>query len=229
MKKILNFAWMLLVGFCLGTIITQTLVAAVIWPRLKLDKERCSRIAAIAQGIEPAAKEGVKSSKAASSEQPSYQEVIETRSVKYRNLELREQQLRNNMAQVQSQESQLADEGKRYKQLREAFDAELAELEKKSTSAGMTEVRQTFEKLDPAQAKELLVEMLDKKEIDKVVVLLRDMQLKSRTNIIAEFQTPEDLDKISEVLRRLREGEPEADIVDNAKGKLEPKKPAAGP
>jgi hypothetical protein len=229
MKKILNFAWMLLVGFCLGTIITQTLVAAVIWPRLKLDKERCSRIAAIAQGIEPSAKEGVKSSKAASSEQPSYQEIIETRSVKYRNLELREQQLRNNMAQVQSQESLLADEGKRYKQLREAFDAELAELEKKSTSAGMTEVRQTFEKLDPAQAKELLVEMLDKKEIDKVVVLLRDMQLKSRTNIIAEFKTPEDSDKISEVLRRLREGEPEAGIVDDAKGKLEPKKPAAGP
>jgi hypothetical protein len=229
MKKLLNFAWMLVVGFCVGTIITQTLLAAVLWPKMKLDRERVSRIAAIAQGIDAAAKEDAKSSKLPEGEQPSYQEIVEARAVKYRNLELREQQLRNNLVQVQSAESKLADESKKYKQLREGFDIDLVELQKTSTSTGMEELRQIIGKLKPKQAKEVLVEMLDKKEIDKVVILLREMPLKSSTKIIAEFKTGEDLDKISEVLRRLREGEPEINLVDNAKGKIEPKKSANGP
>jgi hypothetical protein len=220
---------MLVVGFCVGTIITQTLLAAVLWPRMRLDKERITRIAAIAQGIDDAAKEGAKASKQSEGEQPSYQEIVDTRAVKYRNLELREQQLRNNLVQVQSEESKLADDSKKYKQLRESFDIDLAQLEKSATSTGMEELRRTLEKMKPKQAKEVLVEMLDKKEIDKVVILLRQMILKNRVNIIAEFKSGEDLDKISEVLRRLREGEPEIEISDNAKSRMTPKKTANGP
>ena len=52
---------------------------------------------------------------------------------------------------------------------------------------------------------------------------------KKRANIIGEFKTDEELDKISEVLRRLREGQPEIEISDNAKSRMTPKKTANGP
>ena len=46
---------------------------------------------------------------------------------------------------------------------------------------------------------------------------------KKRANIIGEFKD-DDKEKLSEVLRRLREGQPEIKAVDNAQAKLESKR-----
>lgn len=223
MKKLLNIVRILALGFCVGTVIAQLLTAAVLWPKLKLDRGRFSQIVAIAQGVDVSAKEDANGSTQFEGEQPSFQQIVEARAVKYRNLELREQQLRNNLAQVQSEESKLADDMKKSKQLRDAFNAQLAEMRQNSTSAGMEEMRRTLESIKPKQAKDLLLEMLDKKEIDDVVLLLSQMPDKKRANIIGEFKN-DDLEKLSVVLRRLREGQPETKAVENAQAKLESKK-----
>jgi hypothetical protein len=227
MKNILNLLWMLVICVCVGTVLTQMLLAAVLLPKLKLNRERISQIAAIAQGADAPAKESAKAPAQPEGEQASYQEIGEARAVKYRNLELREQQLRNNLVQVQSEENKLADDVKRFKQLSEGFNSQLAEVRQSSTSEGMDNVLRTLVSIKPKQAKELLLEMLDKKEIDAVVTFMKQMQDKKRANIIGEFKTDEEKEKISEVLRRLREGMPETKAVDKAQEKLQNNKTAS--
>jgi hypothetical protein len=104
------------------------------------------------------------------------------------------------------------------------FDAKLAALNGDAMSAGVDEVRRTLETVKPKQAKQFIVEMLDRKEIDDVVTLLSGMADAKRAKIIGEFKTPGDLDKISEVLRRIREGEPSSSLSDTARKQLDQSK-----
>jgi hypothetical protein len=224
MKKILNLLWVLALCFCVGTVITQMLLAAVLLPKLKLNNERIAQIAAIAQGADLAPKEGPKGTPPLENEQASYQEIVEARAVKYRNLELREQQLRNNLVQVQSEEGKLVDDMKRSKQLADSFNAQLEAVRKSATSSGMDDLLRTIVKMQPKQAKEQLIVMLDNKEMDAVVSLIRQMPDKQRANIVGQFKTDEEKEKLSEVLRRLREGQPEMQVVEKTQAKAENKK-----
>ena len=182
---------------------------------------------AIAQGADFPAQEAAKGPAPLEGEQASYQEIVEARAVKYRNLELREQQLRNNLAQVQSEENKLADEVKRCKQLSDNFNAQLDEVRKTAASSGMDDVLRTLVSIKPKQAKDLLLEMLDKKEIDAVVTFMKQMPDKKRANIIGEFKTDDEREKIGEVLRRVREGMPEIEAVDKAQENMQNDKTAA--
>jgi hypothetical protein len=224
MIKILNLLWVLILGFCVGTVITEALLAAVLAPKLKLNNARVAQIAAIAQGADVAPKEGPKGASPPENEQASYQEIVEARAVKFRNLELREQQLRNNLAQVQLEESKLADDIKRNKQLADSFNAQLEAVRKNATSSGMDDLLRTIVKMQAKQAKEQLIVMLDNKEMDAVVSLIRQMPDKQRANIIGQFKTDEEKEKLAEVLRRLREGQPEMQVVEKAQAKAENKK-----
>lgn len=223
MKKILKLGWILVLCFCIGTIITQVILAAVVFPKLKLNHERVAQIVAIAQGAELPKKEEAKSPATQEGEQASYQEVVEARAVKYRNLELREQQLRNNLVQVQSEESKLADDIKRNKQLADNIKNDVEQIQKSSTTAGMEDVLAKLISMKPKQAKEQLVVMLDNKEIDAVVALMKQMPDKKCASIIAEFKTDDEKLKLSEILRRIREGMPEMKAVDKAQEKLQAK------
>jgi hypothetical protein len=226
MKNIIKTVGVLALCVCVGTVLAQMLIAAVVLPRLKIDRQRIAQIVAIAQGADLAAKEDAKAAATPEGEQASYQEIVESRAVKYRNLELREQQLRNDLVQVQTEEGKLADEAKTYKQIRDSFNAQLKDVRETSTAAGMDDVLRTLISIKPEQAKEVLLDMLDKKEIDAVVVFMKQMPDKKRANIIGEFTSEEEKQKLSEVLRRLREGLPEIKAVDKAQAKLEAKSPS---
>jgi hypothetical protein len=222
MKKILNILWMLLLCVCVGTVLAQVLIAAVVMPKLKLNSDRLSKIVSLAQGNEIAVKEVAKP-RTLEAEQPSYQEIVESRAVKYRNLEMREKQLQNNLAQVQSEESKLADDIKRAKQLKDGFDEQLNQVRDNATSAGMQDVMSKLANMKPSLAKEMLIMMLDEKQIDAVVTLLKEIPEKKCAKIIGEFKTDEEKEKLSEVLRRIREGVPEIKAVEKSQAKAEPK------
>ena len=55
--------------------------------------------------------------------------------------------------------------------------------------------------------------MLDQKEVDDVVALLSGMTEGKRAKIIAEFKTPAEIDEIGDVLRRIRQGAPAANVA----------------
>ena len=89
----------------------------------------------------------------------------------------------------------------------------------------MDDNRAKLESIKAKQAKELLLEMLDQQEINDVVTLLKGMPNVKAAKIIGEFKTPDELEKIGQVLRLIREGTPVSDLVANTREKLEQPKP----
>jgi hypothetical protein len=222
-KRLVSGVWTIFVYACVATIISQAIMLSYLISTWKIDQQRWLQVYMAARGIEsvknqePAAKTGDETP----SEQPSYEQILEARAMKYRNLELREQQLRDAVSQLQFQEAGLADNEKSFQKLREGFNAQLSSMRDGSLATGKEEVRRTLESIKPKQAKQLILEMLENKEINDVVALLTPMSDAKRAKIIGEFKTPEELEKISEVLRLIREGQPQAKVTETTLKKLE--------
>ena len=222
-KRLLGGAWIMFVYACVGTMISLVIIMTYLISAWKIDDQRWLRIIAAAQGIQPAETlpTQAKGAEEKSSEQPSFDQILETRAIKSRNLELREQELRNGLSQLQLEQTKLAEDRKSYKRLRDEFDAQLLSMREGSAASGKEEVRSTLENLKPKQAKALILDMLENKEIDDVVTLLSPMPDAKRAKILGEFKTAEELEKLSEVLRRIRVGLPSANPPENTRKQLE--------
>lgn len=227
MGRLLQAAGAALTYFCVATVLTQIILAVVIASKWHLDRQRVAQMLAIASGVDLLAvrEEAGKEPELPLAEQPSYEQVLEARAAKMRNLELREQALQDELTRLRLQQEQVADEQKRYKQLKESFDAALRAQREGAEASGTDEVRRILEAIKPKQAKELLVQMLNDKKLDEVVVLLAAMPDARRAKIVGEFKTPEDAQLVGEVLRRIGQGVPTAEIADETLEQLAPPKP----
>ena len=130
-------------------------------------------------------------------------------------MSLREQALRSSLQQVQSEQRQLVEAKKQFQAVQEKFAHDVTSLEKGAVAAGRDDARRTLEAMKPKQAKELLVQMLDRKEMDEVVLLLAGMTESKRAKIAAEFKGPGELEQLGEVLRRIRQGTPLVGMAEN--------------
>jgi hypothetical protein len=157
-------------------------------------------------------------------EQPSFGQLADARALRTRDLDLREQSLRSNLQLLQTQQRQVTDDKKKLRKVKDGFEVELVSLQKGAAATGREDVRRTLESLKPKQAKEQLLLMLEKKEIDDVVMLVGGMAENKRAKVIAEFKTPAESEQISEVLRRIRQGMPTTEKVDETQKTLEPPK-----
>jgi hypothetical protein len=222
-QRLFGSLWTLFVYTCVGTVISQVILLVYLHSAWKIDKQRWMQMIATAQGIMPA--EGkethTKNEEDKVAEQASYEQVLDARAMKYRDMELRERDMRNSLSLLQSEQLKLAEDKKRYKQLRDTFDTQLSEMSEGTVAAGRDEVRRTLENVKPKQAKALILEMLNKQEIDNVVTLLSPMQDNKRAKIFGEFKTPDELVKLSEVLRRIREGLPKVTVPETTRKQLE--------
>jgi len=229
MGRLVGALGSLVVYFCSATLIAQVVMIAYLWSAWKMDQDKVVRSLAIARGLEPAVpepKEEEEKKEPVLSEQASYEELLERRAVKLRDLELREQSLASALDELKFQQQQLADSRQQEQQRVAQFTTELKSLKSGAEASGRDLVRRTLETVKPRQAKEQLFEMLQNNETDQVVMLLANMPENRRAKILAEFKTPEENKKLAEVLRRLREGQPEANLVDKTQQTPVPTKPA---
>ncbi len=218
----LQTAVSLFVYFCAATLLAQVIILAYLWSTWQLDRDKVVQMLAVAQGIDlfAAQKQDQFSLEQVAPEQPSYQDWIQRRATMFRDLELRELALENALSQLKSQERQLADDQQENEQLMADFQARLLTLRQGAEAEGMETVGRILETLKPKQAKEQILEMLSNDETDEVVLLLNGMTDSKRAKILAEFETPEENAKISEVLRLIREGKPVASLTEETLGQL---------
>lgn len=227
MGRLLQTAGAALSYFCVATVLTEIILAVAIASKWHLDRARVAQMLAIAGGADLLAvrAEAEKEPEQPPAEQPSYEQVLEARAAKMRNIELREQSLQAELTQLRLWQEKVADQQKRYAQLKESFDAALRAQSEGAEANGIDEVRRILEAVKPKQAKELLVQMLNDKKLDEVVVLLTAMPDARRAKIIGEFKTPEEAALVGEVLRRIGQGVPTAEIADDTLKQLSPPKP----
>jgi hypothetical protein len=222
-RRLMSAAGTLLVALALGTVIAEAIMLAFVWSKWRMDDERLQQMAAIAQGYDlvemRARAEGERET--VSTEQLSPEQVVEARAKKDRDLELREQALAQGVEQLRFERRKHAEELAQFKQTRTAFEAQLAKLKGGEQQSGMEQNIAMIENMKPKQAKEQLLQMYDKKEIDAVVRMMAGMTPSKRKKISAEFRTPEENEKLGEILRRIREGYPLAMAADETEKQLE--------
>ena len=137
-----------------------------------------------------------------------------------RNVDLREQMLITLHEQIQSQQRQLVEEKRRYQKEREEFETKLLAIRKEAENEGTTQTAAILQRLKPAQAKQQILRMLQDNQVDQVVLLLSEMQESKRAKILNEFKTPEETAQLAEVLRRLRQGDPTANLAEQTQKQI---------
>ena len=201
----------------------------VIASKWQLDRDRLAQMLAVASGID-LSRPAKRPRRNPSSRPPSSRPTTRCSKPAPRRCgtwSSAKQALQDDLTQLRLAQEKTADEQRRYKQSKESFDAALRRSAKGPTANGTEEVRRILEAIKPKQAKDLLVQMLDEKKLDEVVVLLSAMPDAKRAKIIGEFKTAEDKQRIGEVLDRIGEGAPTAEIADETIKQLAPPKPAA--
>jgi len=213
----------LFVYLCVGTVLAEVIVATVLANHWKLDRGRLIQILAIAQGLDLFAMrdEAEQQADEASYEQVSYEEVLAVRAEQSLNIQLREQALAEELDVANRLQRDNTTEMKRIRQISEAFRTEVTALDKEQIEGGIATERAYIEKLKKGEAKQYVGAMLDDGKIDAVIMLLRGMEDKKAADIIKEFITAGEVDKILEVLTKIREGDPGSAIVEDALRQLD--------
>ena len=222
MKNLLPTLWTFFLYFCLATLLAQAVGLVSLWVSGGLDAARLAQIVAVLQGTadtEEAAEKPVPR-KTSSTEQVSYERILRERTAQSRSLQLREDALNNALDQLRGRQDALDKRIEREKQTREAFEAQLKEIEETAVSEGMENVRQTLTKIDPGLAKNVILGMYENKEMRAIVLLLADMDNSKRAKIVEEFQTPDELEKLEVILEKIREGAPEGPLAADTRKQL---------
>jgi hypothetical protein len=185
--------------------------------------------------VKPAAEKMI-AARQAKMEDPSYDDVLRVRALRTLDQSLREQSIDDGLADLRLLQRDLMEERRRYDLLKRSFDAELEKLQHVATQSAIVEVQQTLETIKPKQAKDHMVRMLpdgfvkgeftemtdaQRQAVIDVVAIMKAMPLDKRKKILAEFDSEEDAQLLAELLRLIRIGVPEVELIGDARSRLE--------
>ncbi|HTN74856.1 MAG TPA: hypothetical protein VL096_06400 [Pirellulaceae bacterium] len=218
-----------LLYFCLATVLVQVGAIGVLSAQGLLTQEKIFQCLAAFYGVN--LHEIEEKANAANApppdEQPAFEEVIKKRALASRDLVLREAAIDKALVDVRALTAQLKTERERYDQLKQQFDARLAQLEQVFTDTSLQEVQRTLEVMQPKQAKDQILRMLEevteaeKEKVNRdVVTMLKAMPLDKRKKIVSEFKTPEEAEKLHDILKQIREGVPDTTLIRETRAQL---------
>jgi len=227
--KIVGYLGSAIVAFCVATVVSIGVLGGMLWMKGALSGDRYLNILAAVYGIEQDGRgksSGVPADK--KPEQPSYEAVLERRALVSLDLDLRESALDKSLQDLRTMESQIKTEQKRLDLWKQSFDNRIAALESGRTDQAIVELQQTIEAMAPKQAKEQILQILntpprsaEDQPLSDVVNLLKNMPLDKRKKILAEFKAPEETEKLSEILREIRLGMPESELLRDTRKQLQ--------
>lgn len=198
---------------CVGTVVAQAVAVTYLVATGALTRDRFYELIATAYGVDVDEMERqlAEESGEPSSEQASIEAVITRRAMIGIDQDLREQALRHGLDNLSRMQNMLVVERERYDNLKQGFDNRLTQLQQDAEKTALTEVQETLENIQPKQAKEQILLMIDEEEetMDAVVAILKAMSIDRRKKIIGEFKTEEEMETLHEILRHVRMGDQE--------------------
>jgi hypothetical protein len=104
----------------------------------------------------------------------------------------------------------------------------LATLETKATEESLLQLQRTMESMNPKQAKDQIMRMLEasptRPEDDPlrdVVTILKTMPADKQRKIIGEFKLEDEQERLAEILRQIRLGTPDSDLLRDTRNQLQ--------
>ncbi|QDU26968.1 hypothetical protein ETAA8_20520 [Anatilimnocola aggregata] len=227
--KIVGWIGAAFIAFCVATVISLAVLGGMLWMKGALSGDRSLSLMAALYGIPLEGKTAAeKAQDGKNPEQPSLAAVIERRALASLDLDLRESALDKSLQDLRNLESQIKTERQRLDLWKQSFDNRIATLESGRSDQAIVELQQTIEAMQPKQAKEQILQILntpprsaDDQPLHDVVNLLKNMPLDKRKKILAEFKLPEETEKLSEILREIRLGTPESELLRDTRKQLQ--------
>jgi len=227
------FQWLgnLLVALSIGTLASVVIVLAMLWWKGALADDRVLGMLAALQGIEPTPPAPALGKLDPDAEQPSIEQLLHARLRTSLDLDLRESAVDKALGDLRALESQIQSETKRLDGWKKDFDARLATLETAATDSALLQLQQTLQTLAPKQSKDHIMKMLEDPPtaaddpMQDVVTILKAMPLDKQKKIFGEFKTPEETKKMAEILRNIRLGVPDSELLRDTRSELQQKAP----
>ncbi len=204
-------------AFCIATVLTQLILFGYFLTRGVVNKETMTKVVGLLNGIDISGdrlQQIIQQSE--DREQPDFDEILEARKMKSYDMDMRLRSQKEFRDDLSTMLAELRDERDHFDERLTSFRRELEEIRQGAQSEGLQEVQRTLQSLDAAQAKEQLLIMYEDKRIDDVVTIVQAMSSEKRKDILAEFVTKEESDKLSDILRRIGEGMPTTTLIDQA-------------
>jgi len=230
-KTALHWAGNLLIALSVGTFISLLIVLAMLWWRGALADERVLGMLATLQGVKPAAPTPVPGQLDPDAEQPSIPQLLQTRLQASLDFDLRESAIDKALGDLRALETSIRTERSRLDGWKDDFDKRLARLETAATDAALLEVQQTLQAIAPKQAKDQIIKMLkdpvtaEDNPMQDVVTVLKAMPLDKRKKILGEFKTDPEIEILAEILRNIRLGSPDSDLLRQTRDQLQQPNP----
>jgi len=213
-----------LVYLCVGTVVAQAAAVAFVVATNTLTRDQVYEMLAVAYGVDLEEIQKKQSAQAvrASKEQVSLAAIAQQKAIESLDHDMREQALKNGIDNLRRMQNLHGVERQRYDNLKQAFDARLEQLHKDVDQNSILEVQLTLENIQPKQAKEQLLLMLENENaMSDVVAIVKAMPMDQRKKILGEFKTPEESEQLAEILRNIRLGHPEKPVIDQAQQMLD--------
>ena len=205
-------------AFCIGTIITQMIMMGYFAWRGTLSGDSLTKVIALVNGIDITGDRLVSIlNKTNVSEQPTFQEILASRRMASLDMDLRIRSQRVADDELTELFAEFRESEGRFDQRREAFDRKLEEDYQGAVQAGLKDVQRTLQSLAADQAKDQLMKIYDDEKIDDVVNIIQGIPVDKRKEILAEFTTPDEADKLHKILQRIGEGLPTTQLIDKAR------------
>ena len=211
MNRLLEISGAAVLYLAASLFIAQLLLFAYLAYAWKIDKNKLTQMYATAQGVDMAAdKEKLRKEIEDRIQQMSYDEILENRvsrdvRVDYANARggLTEDALLAEIRRLEDQKAQ-------FNEVMKNFEKRVADVKEQAQTAGFNELVMMMQSLQPELAKKQMILMINNNEQDRVVLMLRAMDEKPRKKLINALQTDEEVDELSDILRRVGDGEPES-------------------
>ncbi|MEM6363303.1 MAG: hypothetical protein AAF745_02670 [Planctomycetota bacterium] len=215
----MGFLIRLFAATCVATCLTQGILVGYFGVRGSLTATTATKIIALLNGIDITGNE-LRQILAESEdrEEPDFDEILEARRQESLDMDMRLRSQRQFRDELASMLEDLRLQRERFDERRQAFDRRLEEIRVGAQEEGLREVQRTLQALEADQAKEMLLRMFDDERIDDVVNIIQAMPIDKRSEILAEFASPEEADKLHEILRRIGDGLPTTSLIDEAGG-----------
>jgi hypothetical protein len=229
-KKYLRGLGLLLVWFCIGTVLAQAIWIGMLWWKGAFADERVLAMYAALHGIFPESDAAATGPAAdPNQEQLSLVEVAQRRMLSSLDLDLRETALDKGLADLRNIRAQIETEDQRLNLWKETFDIRLKKMESTALEVSLLEVQKTLEAIQPKQAKEQILKMLDdspdgrnEHAMQDIVKILKAMPLDKRRKILGEFKSEDEVTTLAEILKEIRLGAPEVDLIRDTRASLMP-------
>jgi hypothetical protein len=223
------FRWLgsLLLALSIGTTISLAVLLAMLWWKGALADERVRGMLAVLQGIQAAPPAPATATIDPDAEQPSLAQIMDARLQASLDLDLRESAIDKALGDLRILETQIKAESKRLDQWKQSFDQRVAELQTAASDTSLLELQRTLEAIQPRQAKDQIMKMLSEPAaggdapLGDVVAIMKAMPLDKRRKILGEFKLPEEIERLADILREIRQGRPESDLLRDMRSQLQ--------